>query len=80
MLNISQISQTEETDMRKNVGTIDRILRIVAGVAILGAGVYYNSWWGLIGLVPLATGLLSTCPAYMPLGLSTCKKEEQPAA
>ncbi|MFO0907153.1 MAG: DUF2892 domain-containing protein [Isosphaeraceae bacterium] len=57
--------------MTCNVGTTDRILRIVAGLAIIGAGVAFQSWWGLIGLVPLATGLLRWCPAYVPVGINT---------
>ncbi len=57
-----------------NVGGIDRILRIVAGVAIIGAGLYLPTWWGAIGAIPLVTGLLGICPAYYPLGFSTCQK------
>lgn len=57
----------------KNVGTIDRILRIVAGLAIGAAGLYFKSWWGLVGIVPLLTATLGICPAYLPFGLSTCR-------
>jgi hypothetical protein len=65
--------------MKPNVGGIDRILRIVAGTAILGAGFYYNSWWGLVGALPVLTGVFRFCPAYLPFGLSTCatKPEEK---
>lgn len=62
--------------MTTNVGTIDRVIRILAGLAILAAGFYYKNWWGLIGLVPLFTGIVRFCPAYVPLGLSTCKKDK----
>ena len=58
--------------MKKNVGGIDRILRIAIGIGILAAGYSAHAWWGFIGLIPLATGLSSRCPAYLPLGLSTC--------
>ena len=61
--------------MKTNLGKADRILRIVAGVAILAAGGMYGSWWALVGLVPLGTGLMGFCPAYCPLGLTTCGKE-----
>ncbi|QYK39803.1 MAG: DUF2892 domain-containing protein [Paracoccaceae bacterium] len=59
-----------------NVGGIDRILRIVVGLALI-AGFFLNSeasmrWLYLIGIVPLATGLLQTCPLYSVLGISTC--------
>ena len=62
----------------KNVGGIDRILRIVIGLALL-AGFFLNSgsaysWAYLIGIVPLATGLFQTCLLYKVLGIKTCKK------
>jgi len=61
---------------KTNVGGIDRIARIVIGLALIVAfflnpdGAY--SWLYLIGIVPLVTGLFSTCPAYSLLGISTC--------
>jgi hypothetical protein len=63
--------------MKANVGSIDRILRLVLGCALLGAGYYYKSWWGLIGLLPILTGLVRFCPAYLPFGLSTCARNEE---
>lgn len=62
--------------MKANVGSTDRITRIVAGVAILAAGYYFRSWWGLIGLGPILTGIIRFCPAYLPFGLSTCATPE----
>lgn len=59
--------------MNKNVGGIDRILRILIGLALVGWGVYAQSWWGAIGAIPLLTGLVSWCPMYLPFGLKTCK-------
>ncbi|MEP0774228.1 MAG: DUF2892 domain-containing protein [Acidobacteriota bacterium] len=59
--------------MTANVGGVDRVVRAVAGIAILGAGLYFKSWWGLVGLVPLGTAVFRICPAYLPFGLSTCK-------
>lgn len=59
--------------MKFNVGTIDRVLRIVAGVALMGlAATGTIGVWGWIGVVPLATGLFKFCPVYALLGLSTC--------
>lgn len=58
---------------KTNVGGIDRILRIVLGLALLGltlTGVV--GAWGWIGVVPLATGLMSSCPLYTLIGLNTC--------
>jgi hypothetical protein len=60
--------------MKQNMGTTDRVIRGILGVAILAAGYYFKSWFGLIGLVPLATALVSWCPAYLPFGLSTRTK------
>ncbi len=63
--------------MKKNVGSTDRILRSVLGVAIIAAGVYFKSWWGVIGIVPIVTATLGVCPAYHPLGINTCKTEKK---
>lgn len=56
----------------KNVGGIDKILRIVVGaLLVIGALMGFGAWmW--IGIVPLATGLLNTCPLYSLIGLNTC--------
>tara|TARA_R110000868_G_scaffold63100_5_gene190211 strand:+ start:1206 stop:1397 length:192 start_codon:yes stop_codon:yes gene_type:complete len=59
--------------MKANIGTFDRALRIAVGLILIGlslSGVI--GWWGLIGLVPLATGLFRSCPAYSLLGINTC--------
>ena len=61
---------------KTNVGGIDRVLRIVIGIALL-AGFFLNAdatyrWAYLIGIVPLATGLMSSCPLYSIFGISTC--------
>jgi len=56
----------------KNSGGIDRILRVVVGLAVVGWGVYAQNWWGVVGAVPLLTGLMGWCPAYTLLGLNTC--------
>jgi hypothetical protein len=61
--------------MTVNVGSADRIIRIVAGLAILSLLFFLEGnarWWGLIGIVPLVTGLVRWCPAYSLLGLNSC--------
>jgi len=60
--------------MKKNVGTADQIIRLIVAIVIAAFGIYYKSWWGLVAIVPLATALLSFCPLYSPLGMSTRKK------
>jgi hypothetical protein len=62
--------------MKLNVGTIDRLLRIILGLIIAILGVVFENWWGLIGVVLIATGLFRFCPLYLPLKISTVKKEE----
>ncbi|MGE5155325.1 MAG: DUF2892 domain-containing protein [Bdellovibrio bacteriovorus] len=60
--------------MTTNVGTVDRALRIVAGIALIAlAATGTIGLWGYIGVVPLATALLGWCPAYSLLGIKTCK-------
>lgn len=59
--------------MEKNMGKNDRLIRAVIGVVIGVAGIYYESWWGAVGLVPLITALLGWCPAYCPFNISTKK-------
>ena len=58
--------------MKVNVGTIDRVVRVLIGIAIVGAGAFYQSAWGAIGLVPVFTAAFGFCPVYVPLGVSTC--------
>ncbi len=64
--------------MQANVGNADRVIRIVIGVALLLFAFLSDSpyrWWGLIGVVLVATGFLRWCPLYVPLGVKTCKTE-----
>ncbi len=61
--------------LKTNVGGIDRILRIVIGVVLIAlVFVGPKTAWGWIGLVPLATGLLRTCPLYSLIGISSCPR------
>jgi len=60
--------------MNSNVGGIDKILRIVVGLAIIAWGYATQNWWGAVGLVPLLTATVNFCPLYPLLGINTCKK------
>lgn len=60
--------------MTKNVGGIDRIIRIVVGLALIAAAATGAvGLWGYVGVVPLLTGLMGWCPPYAILGFNTCK-------
>ena len=60
--------------MKVNTGKIDRTVRVIIGVGMAVVGIYFKSWWGLIGLIPLFTAALGFCPLYVPLKINTCKK------
>jgi hypothetical protein len=63
--------------MEANVGGADRVVRIVVGIALLSLFFLLEGnarWWGLVGVVLIATGLLRWCPAYIPFGIKTCRK------
>ncbi|WP_424940456.1 YgaP family membrane protein [Aliiroseovarius sp. S253] len=60
--------------LKRNEGNMDRILRVVAGLALLGWYFFAGGpIWALIGIVPLATGALGSCPVYSIFGINTCK-------
>jgi hypothetical protein len=64
----------EEILMSRNEGTLDRALRIIAGLALLSLiFIGPQTLWGLIGIVPLVTGLVGVCPVYSVFGINTCK-------
>ena len=63
--------------MEINIGNSDRIFRFAAGLAIIIIGIVAQSWWGLIGLVPIATASMRHCPVYLPFGISTCKFDKE---
>jgi hypothetical protein len=68
--------------MKTNVGGIDKVLRIVVGLAVLSLVFILEGssrWWGLVGLVPLFTGLVGWCPAYSLIGLNTCPAQKRSA-
>jgi len=64
-------------NFKVNEGTTDKVIRIVLGIAIIIiVGFVMKSWWGLIGILPLATGLAGRCGLYYLLGINTCKKAD----
>ncbi|CAN5128397.1 hypothetical protein BH11PSE10_BH11PSE10_10240 [soil metagenome] len=62
--------------MLQNVGSVDRDIRVVAGLGLIGASLFgfigLIGLWGWIGVVALVTGLFRFCPVYLPFGPSTC--------
>ncbi len=65
--------------MTKNVGMIDRILRALAGIALIAWALTGGPVWAWIGVVPLATAAVSWCPAYSLFGIKTCPANRQAA-
>ena len=57
--------------MKANVGGTDRIIRIVVGIAIIIVGITLHTWWGLVGLLPIVTGLVRFCGLYPVLKIDT---------
>lgn len=69
--------------MIQNVGGFDRIARIVVGVALILFAIlsqHEYAIWGWIGVVPLATGIVRICPAYLPFGIKTGSKDKEASA
>ncbi len=69
--------------LAKNVGTADRVVRVIIGITLLVFLFWSDSpwrWAGLIGIVPLLTAFLGSCPLYSVLGLTTCPLEHKSAA
>lgn len=63
--------------MKPNVGGFDRWFRAIVGLAVIGAGIYFHSWWGALGTIPLATAIVRWCPVYVPFGTSTAKEPRE---
>ncbi|MDX1619132.1 MAG: DUF2892 domain-containing protein [Balneolaceae bacterium] len=59
--------------MKNNTGFIDRTIRTLLGIFILAAGVYFENLWGVVGVIPLISGLSGFCPLYAVFDLSTCE-------
>jgi len=59
--------------MKQNIGTVDRLIRVILGLVIITVGLYFENWWGLLGLLPIFTALIGWCGLYKVLGISTCK-------
>jgi hypothetical protein len=64
--------------MNKNVGGIDRTVRVVVGVSLVAlAATGTVGAWGYVGIVPILTGAIGWCPAYLPFGFSSCKTRSE---
>ena len=67
------------TFFQTNEGIVDRAIRVIAGVVLLALTVVGpKTLWGLVGFVPLLTGLIGTCPLYSIFGVRTCRLAPQP--
>jgi hypothetical protein len=59
--------------MKPNIGSSDKTIRLILGAVILLVGIFFQSWWGLLGLIPIATALVNFCPLYVPFKFTTRK-------
>lgn len=59
--------------MRRNIGFVDRMLRFLVGGVIIGIGLYSQSWWGLLGILPFIAAIVGYCLPYALLGVNTTK-------
>jgi len=62
--------------MKCNVGKTDRAVRFIVGIAIILAGVAYQSWFGIIGVIVLGSAIIRFCPAYLPFKIDTSKNDD----
>ena len=62
--------------MKCNMGTLDRSIRGIVGTAVILTGLYFQSWWGVLGVLPLGSSLFAWCPVYIPFGISSCSIED----
>ncbi len=63
--------------MKQNMGTTDRVVRGVIGIAGVALGFYFRTWWGLFALIPLLTAAAGFCPLYVPFNISTAMKKQR---
>ena len=63
--------------MKANMGKADKTFRMILGTVIIVLGVYFKSWWGAVGIIPILTSFISWCPFYVPFGLSTMTKQKE---
>jgi hypothetical protein len=66
--------------MKHNVCGIEKYARALLGVAVISAGLYFGSWWGAIGLIPLITAFVGYCPVTHALRLSSCPVSGSPSS
>ena len=63
--------------MKANMGKGDKIFRMIFGAILIVLGLYFQSWWGAVGLIPIITSFISWCPFYVPFKISTISKQKE---
>jgi hypothetical protein len=76
----SMVLQPGGYTMKHNVCGLEKYIRMIIGVAIISAGLFYGSWLGAIGLIPLVTAFVGYCPVTHALRLSSCPVGESPSS
>ena len=78
VINNTKPNKVKEIQMKKNIHSIERVVRVVAGLALMSLAFWGPSQsWFLLGIIPVATGLIGWCPPYALLGISTCKIKQK---
>lgn len=63
-------------NVAKNIGHVDKWVRVTGGIVIIAIGLYYQNWLGLLGLLPIVVAFVGWCPVYTLLGLNTCPADK----
>jgi len=63
--------------MKRNIGSVDKALRIIIGISLVMFGIYTLSLWGVVGIVLLLTGISGWCPLYVPFGICTYHRNKE---
>ena len=73
-------SNLEDPNMKTNMGSADRIIRLFLGIIVIALGLFFHSWWGLVGIILLLTAAFAWCPLYLPFKFSTKPKAKEATA
>lgn len=71
-----KLNKKSGAEMKANMGKADKSIRLILGVVIILLGLYFQTWWGVVGVIPIVTSFISWCPVYTPFRFSTISKHK----